>query len=98
MILPLWQSRAARIAEAQAALAAPSGIPGGHHVLRVVGPEIDPSLPGSAACFLLSPGELLVMRSQPIPGKSLGRAREFREPGSLARALEPKLEVRLKSA
>lgn len=97
-VLPLWRSRAARIAVAQAALASPSSIPGGHHVVRIVGEQANREIHSHPGAFVLSPGELLLISDRQGPGRSLGVARDFREPGSLARALEPKLAIRLQPA
>ena len=89
--LPAWGTRAARIAEVQARLAAPDALPGSFWVCRLCGsPDVPPG-PG----WPLSRGEaILVSEAPPSEFHRLGRVREFREPGSLARALQPRLVCR----
>jgi signal transduction histidine kinase len=89
--LPAWGSRAARIAEVQARLTAPEGLPGSSWVCRRCGaPDLPPGLG-----WTLSRGEvILVSEAPPREFHRLGRVREFREPGSLARALQPRLVCR----
>jgi signal transduction histidine kinase len=87
--LPAWRSRAARIAEIQARLAAPDALPGSSWVCRRCSAAGVP--PGAG--WTLSRGEtILVSEDPPADLHRLGRVRDFREPGSLARALEPRLE------
>jgi signal transduction histidine kinase len=92
--LPLWNSRAARIAEAQSILASPTTVNGTAWLCRATAPEQITSLEDTPSLFALSPGEVLgISENPPIGVPRLGRVRDFREPGSLARALLPRLRV-----
>jgi hypothetical protein len=88
--LPAFGSRAARIAEVQARLAAPGALPGSSWVCRRCGSAPFPQ--GDA--WTLSRGEAIIVSSEPSPAdQPLGRVRDLREPGSLASALQPRLEI-----
>ncbi len=92
--LPLWDSRAARIAEVQAALMWPSAVGGSAWLCRATTRSEIASLGSAPSRFALSPGEMLAVCEEPPPGiPHLGRVRDFREAGSLARALLPRLQV-----
>lgn len=91
MSLPAWGSRAARIAEVQSTLAAPGALAGASWVCRRCGgPET-----GEEIGWTLSPGERVMVVAEPSPEtQRLGRVRDLREPGSLARALQPRIDFR----
>jgi signal transduction histidine kinase len=92
--LPLWDSRAARIAEVQAVLMSPSTVAGSAWICRATTLPATASLASAQSRFALSPGEMLAICEEPPPGiPRLGRVRDFREAGSLARALLPRLRV-----
>ena len=92
--LPLWNSRAARIAETQTILASPAMVSGTAWLCRATAPEQIASLGDTPSLFALSPGEVLGISEDPPAGiPRLGRVRDFREPGSLARALLPRFRV-----
>lgn len=92
--LPLWNSRAARIAEAQSILASPTMVSGASWLCRATAPEQIEMLGNTPSLVALSPGEVLGISEDPPAGiPRLGRVRDFREPGSLARALLPRLCV-----
>jgi|GEM_PF-6923732 len=92
--LPAWESRAARIAEAQALLAAPGWLQGGAWVCRASGKSGIEALGDRPPWVILSPGEVLAICDAPPEGMTpLGRVRDLRDSGSLARALQPMLEI-----
>jgi hypothetical protein len=61
---------------------------------RATAPDQITSLGDTPSLFALSPGEVLGISEDPPAGiPRLGRVRDFREPGSLARTLLPRLRV-----
>lgn len=96
LTLPVWGSRAARIAEGQAALSIPGRLSGGAWVCRAAGRDEIHALGDHPHWIVLSQGEVLAICPNPPEGvERLGRVRDLREPGALGRALQPILEVRL---
>lgn len=91
--IPVWGTRAAQIAEAQALLAS-RRVEGAWWVCRSTGATAVAGERQCAASILLSPGEILKIVDDPIPGwDRLGRVREFRERGSLGKALQPSVRI-----
>jgi len=94
MRLPLWDSRMARIAEAQALLASPATVAGSAWLCRATTAEETARIASAPSLMVLSPGEVLAICETPPAGvPRLGRVRDFRNVGSLVRALQPRLQV-----
>lgn len=91
--IPIWGSRAAQIAEAQSILSS-NRVDGEWWVCRSTGPVVVSGNRRCAASILLSPGEILKMVDDPIPGwDRIGRVRDLRERGSLLRTLQPSARI-----
>jgi hypothetical protein len=95
--LPAWDSRAARLAQAQAILATPGRLPGTAWVCRI--PPGGRPATEETPWIVLDRGESLAISEGPVEGLTpIGRVRDLREPGSLARALRPRREPQAMAA
>jgi signal transduction histidine kinase len=92
--VPIWESRAARITEAQADLAAPRDLPETAWLCRHCGEGEIAGMGDIPIWRTLSPGEILtISKNPPDGGTRLGRVGEFRQMGSLLQALQPCLRL-----
>lgn len=91
--IPIWNSRAARVCEAQALLTAHGELPASAWVCRACGPNEIAAAGEMSAWQTISPGEILAISENPPDGATrLGRVRDFRQAGSLESALQPLLQ------
>ncbi len=87
--IPIWGTRAAQVAGVQSILSS-TRVDGTYWVCRSTRPSAGTGNRRCAASILLSPGEMLKVVDDPIPGwERLGRVMDLRERGSLQRALQP---------
>jgi signal transduction histidine kinase len=95
--VPSWGSRVARIAQAQSRLAAAETLPGHGWVCRVLGSPPAANGDGDLQTLRqLDSGEMLAIAPKPPAGvHCVGRVRDLREPGSLFRALQPRLRIQM---
>lgn len=95
--IPSWGSRVARIAQAQSLLAVAETLPGHGWVCRILGgPSPVLNADGSFQTLgrLDATETLAIAVKQPEGVACVGRVRDLREPGSLFRALQPRLRIR----